>query len=852
MKQILVILAAMMISATTFGQLVAGNDTIICNSATVNLTATANTSGVLFNGLTSVALTDDVHSGVVNIGFPFTFYGSSYTQCVIASNNYITFDLSQASAYSPWSINAAIPDPSLPVNAIMCPYQDINPGAGGVVEYGTVGTAPNRIFVVRYFQVPMFSCTSLQFCSAIFIYEGSNRIETHIENKPLCSTWNGGVAIHGLHNSTGTLADVVPGRNYPTQWTTALEGMEFVPNGGSAYTINTVPFEAVVSNNNIEWYDGGTLVGTGVSLPVTPSVTTDYEARLTFCDGTIWRDTMTVAIGAQLSFNNTEQPTACAFASGVGEVNPSGGAAGYGYSWSPGGYTDSLVTGLGVGLYTITVTDSATGCATTTTINIVENNTVDVSIASFSDADCNGASTGTATAAGANGAGSYTYVWNDPGAQTGGTASGLAVGTWQVIVTDADGCQDSTTVTIGQPSLISTIVSGVVDVSCNGGSDGAANVFATGGNPGYSYSWNDPSNQTVSSASGLPAGTWVVTITDSTGCMQTDTVTISEPTAVAATILYTVDVSCNGGADGSGEVAGTGGTAPYSYDWVGLGVSSPDAYNLPAGTYDVTIIDAQGCVFTQQVTITEPAAGTASSTVTEATCGLSDGTAFASPNGGASPYTYSWDAGAGNQTTQTATGLSAGTYTCTITDANGCSFQTTATLTDTIDIAASFLANPAQGVAPLDVSFNNTTTGNPASYSWDFGNGDFSTDANPATIYTAPGTYLVTLIVTNAGGCTDMYQVTVIVNRESSLSAPNVFSPNGDGYNDVFMVQHEAITNFECTIFNRWGNEVYRFNAVDGNWNGGDEAEGSYYYTIVAKGDDGRDYDMSGHVTLVR
>ena len=110
----------------------------------------------------------------------------------------------------------------------MAPWQDINPGLGGIVEWGSFGAAPNRVFVVRWYQIPMFSCTSDLFCSALYLYEGSNIIETYIENKPLCAAWNGGAAIHGLQNANGTIAHVVTDpilgapRNFPLQWTCTM------------------------------------------------------------------------------------------------------------------------------------------------------------------------------------------------------------------------------------------------------------------------------------------------------------------------------------------------------------------------------------------------------------------------------------------------------------------------------------------------------------------------------------------------------------------------------------------------------------------------------------------------------
>jgi len=196
-------------------------------------------------GGTSVALTDDTHSGVVPIGFNFCYFGTNYNQAVISSNNYLSFNLANANTYSPYS-TVAVPSttPTELRNAIMGPWQDINPGVGGTVNYQTVGTAPNRSFILSYTNVPMFSCTGLLYSSQIILREGSNCIETHIITKPICATWNSGNAVHAIQDLTGTVANVVPGRNN-TAWAIASEGTLWTPNCGTCMTA-TSPTCAIV------------------------------------------------------------------------------------------------------------------------------------------------------------------------------------------------------------------------------------------------------------------------------------------------------------------------------------------------------------------------------------------------------------------------------------------------------------------------------------------------------------------------------------------------------------------------------------------------------------------------------
>jgi len=181
-------------------------------------------------GNNSGLVIDDMHGDTVDIGFDFCFFGNTYSELVIASNGYVTFNLGTAGTGSPWNIGASSPSPGVPDNAIMAPWQDINPASGSLgINYHTYGIAPYRKFVVTYNQVSMFSCTNLSFSNQIVLYETLNIIDIYIANKPLCYTWNSGAAIQGIENADGTEAYIVPGRNYPEQWTSTGDAYRFIP-----------------------------------------------------------------------------------------------------------------------------------------------------------------------------------------------------------------------------------------------------------------------------------------------------------------------------------------------------------------------------------------------------------------------------------------------------------------------------------------------------------------------------------------------------------------------------------------------------------------------------------------------
>ena len=184
-------------------------------------------------GLSTGIEYDDVHSEIVDLGFEFCFFGDTVSQAVISSNGYITFDTSYANQYSPWSINAGVPDSANVAThfSIMGPYQDILPSVAmdGDIRYATYGVQPYRRFVVSYDQIPMFSCNDMLFTNQMVIYESLNVIDINIVDKPLCGGWNNGAAIEGIQNQDGTVAYTVQGRNFPDQWTAQNDSYRFVP-----------------------------------------------------------------------------------------------------------------------------------------------------------------------------------------------------------------------------------------------------------------------------------------------------------------------------------------------------------------------------------------------------------------------------------------------------------------------------------------------------------------------------------------------------------------------------------------------------------------------------------------------
>ncbi len=597
------------------------------------------------------------------------------------------------------------------------------------------------------------------------------------------------------------------------------------------------------------WFPSGSTSATATGLGAGPQVVLVTDAN--GC-----QDTATVLITepAQLIAALASQTdVSCnAGSNGSAIVSVSGGISGYTYAWTPIGGTTDTASGLPIGTYTCTITDSL-GCITTQTVTITEPSALSAPTSS-TNANCN-TSDGIAWVIASGGTGPYTYLWNDLLAQTTDTATSLAAGNYTVIVTDSNGCTQTATVVVGSNSGMTLTTSVVNNVSCFGGSDGSSSVTVSGGQGPYTYSWT-PSGGNASTATGLSANTYTVLVTDANNCTSTMTTTVTQPTALAATLTSTTSVNCFGGNNGTATISASGGTAGYSYAWSPAGGVGSTTSGVPAGTYTCTVTDANGCTSTQTATITQPTILNASTSIVDADCDNPSGSATATPSGGTGPYTYLWTPSGG--TGSTATGLSGGSYTCTITDANGCGFITTPVVISTIQIVvAGFGASPVTGPIPLTVTFTDNST-NAVTWLWNFGDNGTSTAQNPVYTYTTGGVFTVTLVVTNADGCMDtMIFSSITALAESELTMPNVFTPNADGMNDAFMATQENITTFTCEIYDRWGVLVYEWFDPTVGWDGKtksgmDATDGTYYYVLHAEGADLKLYEWTGFFTLVR
>ena len=777
-------------------QFITTPDTAICFGESATLIASGG------NITPSLVNTDDVHSGVIPIGFDFNFYGNTYNECLISANGYFTFDLDQANQYSPWPIDVPIPNPNnLPENAIMAPWHDIDPSIGGNIIYGTYGAAPNRVFYVVWCGMPMYSCNNLIAGQYIQIFEHSNKIEMHIDEKPLCIDWNNGNAIQGLVNENSTLFEIVDDpvllqpRNFPLQWTATDEGWEFIPNANfDDYTVNQIAYNPIATGT-VVWTDQfGNQVGNGLETTVTPPVGQNYYFITVedVCTGeTIYNvDTVLVDVAPPTNAGLDSVVFLCDDISNQVDLNTFLSTnSDVGGSW----FLDTNTTNPYInvnesssGIYNYITYGLNANCNDTSTINLTINALPDAGVeglrlvcagyAEFSLFDE------------LNGNPDVGGIWlNENSVQVSDIFDPATspVGEYTYFLQGLNACpSDSQKVIINYQQGFN-IETFATPVTCQGYDDGSITIIAENSTISPIVYSIDGGTSFVSyySFQNLDYGDYNVVVKDGVGCITEEEVTVLSSQPPISVYVAGTDVVCHGDSTSTifvETISGGNITTGYTYTWFTSGtnqvIGTDSSVQVPVGGYYLVVEDDNGCQGTDEVSVEEPNQLTFDIDRTEISCqGSSDGSAQVTVTGGATPpYTLSWSSPTSslfsfsNSSTTPTTMLSnvgVGSYVLEVIDSNNCveslslDFnEPSVALSLSVDVDSITCFGSSSGIAQA------TVNGGLAPYSYQWSSGHITPIANNLS----SGDYEV--LVTDSRGCMVSDSVKIDSNPEIILT----------------------------------------------------------------------------------
>ena len=760
-----------------------------------------NFSPFVFNDPTaaqeSILYTDDKFSGKINIPYKFCFYGNAYPNFVVGSNGMITFDSTNASCNNTYPITNTIPyaggtqcgsiSPAhYPKASIFASFTDLDPGAAFCppdrsINWRVEGTSPFRKYIISYYNIGTFgtgnysasgtNCNSLNPNTfQIVLYESTNYVDVILKNKACYATSpNGNRSISGIQDFTRTNAVFPAGKN-ATQWQVTNKHYRYIPTGTTPL-LQSVTFER----------KDGTIIGTGTLNGLnSDSATVNYA---NYCITGNGPDTVVVRTNynndclANISFENvdtiyvikntgdllataTTTPATCLSADGSITVSlPTGAGTGpFNYSINGGALQASnTFTGLASGNYTIFVRDLGSPCTSTITVNVPFANPVTATTTN-TPTTCPGSASGTLTVNALNTTPPVTYSLNGGTPQSSNIFTGLIDGTYNIVISDANGCNRSIFGVVSAGAGITATVT-PTSTSCNGVADGSITITNPTGTAPHTYALDAGAYVSTNPFTGVAQGTHIIKVKDANGCIVTyNNIVVGIGAGITATVTPTA-TSCPGISNGSITVTNPTGTAPHTYS-IGAGAYgvSNTFTGLAAGNYTINVKANNGCIVTYtNVSVTNGAGITASGVATSTNCvGVNNGTITVTTNNGQVPYSYQINAGT-PQTSNVFNNLAASTYSIKVTDAAGCnvSFTITVNTGTGITATATTTATSCTGVNNGTITTTPTNGASPYTYSLDGGT------AQSSNIHNNVSAGAHTVLVTDAVGCTRTINVTV-------------------------------------------------------------------------------------------
>ncbi len=583
---------------------------------------------------------------------------------------------------------------------------------------------------------------------------GSVTVEASGGTAPYAYAWNTGDTTPMVANLTAGsyLVTVTDAGNC-----TAIEMVEITGIGNLAFTLNatdiscagaddgavSVNLQAGIPPVTYSWNTGDT---TAVLSNLPPG---QYSVTLTDSTGCTGVDTIEVSEPAPLTLAMAGADETCSDANGSIAATPQGGVPPYQYAWNSSLTTNSLITGLSQGLYIITVTDDQ-DCMITDSLTIANAPapTIELLITSVT---CFGDSNGSIIAL-TSGATIDSINWST--GMSGDTLVNLPVGTYQVTVTDVNGCEASATATVDQPPALGVSIE-TASAGC-GQNNGAAFASTFGGVAPYSFQWSAPGDSSVLDS--LPPGDYALTVTDANECSVVESFTVSGG-ELPVFELDAIDISCNGQNNGAVFFSFADFDPEADILWSNGALHSDTLNNLEAGSYAVTVTNPDGCFASDTISVNQPAPLGITIETASADCGQNNGGAFASAFGGVAPYSFQWSAPGDSSVLDS---LPPGDYALTVTDANACQVIQSFTIAPGSDLLIDSVAVTDPGcpdTADGSISFSVAQGTPPLSYAWSNGQQNNS-GTGPVINNLSAGIYAITL--TDQSNCSIVD--TIVVN----------------------------------------------------------------------------------------
>jgi gliding motility-associated-like protein len=733
-------------------------------------------------------------------------------------------------------------------------------------------------------------------------------------DSPVSFSWSGPGTITSAFSPT---TNVNAGGTYTCVVTNTTTGCastisSFVPTNTTAVTAVIAPASSITCTSPTQtlsasptgsqyaysWTGGGIISGSVTANPevnLGGNYVVTITNTITGCTGTSTVNVPQDNAAPTITINPSSYTTTCANPTATLVTNASSSSLTYSWTAPSSGALDNLTianpVASGSGIFTVAVTNTVNGCSTAlsqATVQVVP----DVAIPTVtlsSNSVLITCSNPTPSVSVSTSTSAVSYNWSPTsgivsGTETTANPTFSLAGSYSVVVTNTvNSCATSNNsymVTVGKDTIVpdfslsSSSPSNSGTLTCSTTSITVTPTF-TVPTSNLTYTWSSmpgfstPANQ--ASVTFTAAGVYTLVVTNTvTGCVSSSTLAASTYSVFVDTIKPTVavvptstntSIGCgpNTAVTFSANATATGTMVTYS--WNPGGSASPSFTASTAGVYNVVVTDAvSSCSTTAQFTVTGNTItpNLTSNTSVSFPCGASNTTLTASSTN--TNVTYSWSGPSGAVITGSATSTPAidmaGNYVVTVTDpTTGCTNSQTIAVVQT-SITTLFTADPTSGISPLTVNFTNQTIG-ATTYAWNLGNGSTSSATNPNTVYNAGGTYTIELLA-SSGSCSASYSTTIVVEDGLSLVIPNVFTPNGDGINDVFSINATGIKEISLSIFNRWGLKLYDFTGPKAAWdgiisgNGARASDGTYFFFVKATGYDDKVIEKNGTVNLFR